>query len=145
MELKLFYEHGRMTIYLDKFFPTTSKKIRMLYSIIMESSENKDDVVDRILDHIDKIYQDMEWVAIKAAKNYADDKTAYQEKKSQYKEGKKANGIPIREDERPAWKDAIKEMDKRWRADKKLFDLTKRQQKKLVQNRQLLMSLNGRC
>ena len=134
-----------MVINMNCFFPAPAKNIRKLYEVIMISSDNPDDVVDRILEHFDKRNVEFERTARKAAKDCVDHRTAFEEKRNQYRERKRANGIPIRKEELPKWRDKMKEMDKKWKADKKLFDLTKRQQRKLSQNRMLLLSLNGRC
>lgn len=144
-ELKLHYPDGRMIINMTCFFPASAKDIRKLYDTILISSESPDDIVDRILKHFDKRNIEMERTARKAADDCIDHRTEYEEKKRQYKAGKKTNGVPIRKEDLPKWRDQMKEMDKRWKADKKLFDLTKRQQKKLSHNRLLLLTLIGRC
>ena len=144
-ELRLRYPEGKMIINMNCFFPASAPNIRKLYKTILISDEDPADLVDRILEHFDKRNIEMERMARKAVNDYMDHKTAYEEKRNQYKAGKRANGVPIRKDERPEWRKKLQEMDEQWKADKKLYDVTKRQQKRLSQNRLLLLTLNGRC
>lgn len=147
-ELKIKYPDGRMIIHMDIFFPAEAPRIRKLYKT-MEMSRypdpEVDELVDRILQHLSKRELDLEHTAKKAANDLLTDKTAYEEAKQQYRSGKKANGVPIRKDQLPEWKKKVEELNEKWRTDKRVYDSAKREQKKLSQNRLLLLTLNGRC
>ena len=137
-----------MIIHMDIFFPAEASRIRKLYKT-MEMSRypdpEVDELVDRILQHLSKRELDLEHTARKAANDLLTDKTAYEEAKQQYRSGKKANGVPIRKDQLPEWKKKVEELNEKWRTDKRVFDSARREQKKLSQNRLLLLTLNGRC
>lgn len=143
-DLKIKYPNGSMIIHMNCFFPATAPKIRILYKTI-ELSDDPDALVDKILRHLSNRTLDLEATARKAAKDLVDDKTAYEEKKAQYSSGKRPNGVPIRKDQLPEWKKRVTELDEEWRTDKRVYDMCRREQKKLSQNRLLLLSLNGRC
>lgn len=143
-DLKIKYPNGSMIIHMNCFFPATAPKIRTLYRTI-ELSDDPDALVDKILRHLSNRTLDLEATARKAVKDMVDDKTAYEEKKAQYSSGKRPNGVPIRKDQLPEWKKKVQELDEKWRTDKRVYDSAMREQKKLSQNRLLLLSLNGRC
>ena len=143
-DLLIRYPHGKMVIHMNVFFPATAAQIRKLYKTI-EQTEDPDAIVDRILQHFDDRDLEMERTARKAANDLVSDKSAYEEKKAQYRSGKRPNGVPIRKDQLPEWRKKVHELDDKWRTDKRVYDLNKSQQKKLSQNRLLLLSLNGRC
>ena len=143
-DLIIKYPHGKMVIHMNVFFPATVPQIRKLYKTI-ELTDQPDEVVDRILDHIHERDLDLEQTATKAGKDLITDKTAYEEKKQQYRSGKRPNGVPIRKDQLPEWKKKVQELDEKWRTDKRVYDMCRREQKKLSQNRLLLLSLNSRC
>lgn len=143
-DLKIKYPNGSMIIHMNCFFPATAPKIRALYKTI-ELSDDPDALVDKILRHLSNRTLDLEATARKAAKDLVDDKTAYEDKKAQYSSGKRPNGVPIRKDQLPEWKKKVQELDEKWRTDKRVYDSAMREQKKLSQNRLLLLSLNGRC
>lgn len=143
-DLKIKYPNGSMIIHMNCFFPATAPKIRALYKTI-ELSDDPDALVDKILRHLSNRTLDLEATARKAAKDLVDDKTAYEDKKAQYSSGKRPNGVPIRKDQLPEWKKRATELNEKWRTDKRVYDMCRREQKKLSQNRLLLLSLNGRC
>ena len=143
-DIKIKYPNGSMIIHMNCFFPATVPKIRKLYQII-ELSDDPDAIVDQILRHLSDRTLDLEGTARKAAKDLVDDKTVYEETKQQYRSGKRSNGVPIRKDKLPEWKKKVQELDEKWRTDKRVYDSAMREQKKLSQNRLLLLSLNGRC
>ena len=147
-ELKIKYPNGRMIIQMNCSFPATVQQIRKLYKV-MEMSRypdpEVDELVDRILDHIHQRDLDLERTAKRAANDLLTDKTAYEETKQQYRSGKRPNGVPIRKDQLPMWKKKVAELDEKWRTDKRVYDSAKMEQKKLSQNRLLLLTLNGRC
>lgn len=143
-DLEIKYPNGRIIIHMNCFFPAMASQIRKLYKTI-ELTYQPDEIVNRILDHIHDRDLDLERRATKAGKDWITDKTAYEEKKQQYRSGKKPNGVPIRKDQLPDWKKKVQELDEKWRTDKRVYDSCRREQKKLSQNRLLLLSLNGRC
>lgn len=143
-DLKIKYPNGSMIIHMNCFFPASAQNIRKLYRTI-EITDNPDEIVDRILKHFDERDVEFERTAKQAANDLLDHKTAFEEMKRQYQSGKRPNGVPIRKDKLPEWRKKVKELDERWRADKRVYDMTKSQQKKLSQNRLLLLTLNGRC
>lgn len=145
-EIRFRYPHGRMIIYMDTFFPATAANIRKLYRSMEQSYDaDVDQLVDLILEHFDKRSVRIEKDIRKAANDFAESKSAYEEKKAQYSAGKKANGVPIRKEERRAWKGDIQKLNEHWRGNKRHYDQLMSEQKKLSQNRLLLLTLNGRC
>lgn len=135
---------NKSIVHMNIFFPATASRIRRLYSAI-ETADDPDAIVDRILKHFDERDIEFESAARKAADDLLDHRTAFEEMKKQYQSGKKANGVPIRKDQLPEWRKKVHKLEEKWRADKRVYDLNKNQQKKLSQNRILLLSLNGRC
>ena len=133
-----------MIIHMDCFFPASQQRIRKLYKTI-KLTEDPDFIVDRILQHINNRTYDLEETARKAANDLVNDKTEYEETKTQYTNRKKSSGVPIRGDQLPEWKKRVNELNEKWQTDKRVYDSAKREQKRLSQNRLLLLSLNGRC
>ena len=143
-ELNIKYPNGRMIIHMDIFFPATAANIRKLYKT-MELSENVDQLVDQILEHFKKRDLRIEKDLRKAANDAVNSKTMYEEKKAQYQSGKKANGVPIRKEDLKKWRGDIQRLNENWRGNKHHYDQLMREQRKISQNRLLLLSLNGRC
>ena len=144
-DLIIKYPGGKMCIHMNVFFPSSAPQLRKLYRTMEQAYEDTNALVDRILQHFDERNLEFERTARKAANDLLNDKTAYEEKKQQYTSGKKPNGVPIRKDQLPEWKRKVNELNEKWRTDKRLYDISTREQKRLSQNRLLLLTLNGRC
>ena len=138
------YPGGKMIIHMDCFFPATEKQVRKLYQT-MQQSMDIDDLVDQILQHMDKRNIRIEKELRACAQSYSTVKTRYEEKKTQLQSRKKANGVPIRKDEVESWRSNVRGLEEEWRGHKRHYDLLMREQKRISQNRLQLLTLNGRC
>lgn len=136
-ELIIRYPNGTMSIHMDAFFPASQARIRKLYQV-MELSEwpypHVDEIVDKVLLYIEERDADLSRKKKKAANDMMAHKTAYEEKRKEYRSRRN-----------PSWKEEIQKLDDKWRSDARTFDRAVKEQKRLAQNKELLMSLNGRC
>ena len=145
-DLRIRYPGGRMVIHMDIFFPASIANVRKLYKIMEQSEDvDVDELVDRILRHMQDRDIRIEETARKAANDFARDKTEYEELKEQLRSGKQANGVPIPKDQRKIWRARLHRADEGWRGDKRYYDQLMRERKRLSQNKLLLLELNGRC
>lgn len=90
---------GRMSIFLDKFFPSTKKDLKKLLSIISLDWQHEDELKDKL-----KVYfQEQKTVHEAAKKESAKKHFEFRQREADTKEmvttKKRPNGVPLSEDE----------------------------------------------
>ena len=145
-DLSIRYPLGSTIIYMDAFFPADPADIRKLYKVIQQGQIlwSQEDPIDRILEHIKDRDQILKEQMYEAAADVVRKKTEYEELKTQYRDRKKSNGVPITRDELPHWKKYVKNADESWRWHQLRWKGFQRERKKLEQNKTLLLKLSGR-
>ncbi len=143
-DLLIKYPRGTMLIHMEEFFPAAVDRVRKLYQVI-RLSEQSEDLMNDIFKYIDDNSSTLEIRISETARSLVDDRTAYKEKKEQYLSKRKANGVPIRKEQMPEWKDAVQTLKEKCRSDESEYARLNRVRTRLQRNKLLLMKLDGRC
>lgn len=144
--LKITYERGQAVIVLDEFLPATRAKLAKLYKLFIRIAwEDHDELVDQMLDHIDRrIPQAFEQARIHV-NEYERRRTNLSSLEERIRSGKEPNGVPIpreriavlRKRELRICKSEVKESEKKTREAIKEIE-------GLKANREQILDLAGR-
>lgn len=109
-DLNLHWENGRMTIHMDNFFPCPQNKLKQLLKIIDDKGEWQDrsmyrsQILEFLHDAEEQAQQEMKVIA----KDYDREMSLQSEMSHAIKDGRYANGLPVKKDDLKKMKEDLK-------------------------------------
>lgn len=90
---------GRMSIFLDKFFPSTKKDLKKLLSIISLDWQHEDELKDKLKVYFQDKKAEHEKAKKYSAKMHLENRQLEADTKEMVTTKKRPNGVPLSEDE----------------------------------------------